>query len=625
MRTLLLVAVLCTLVPAGLGAAFRGGTIKWMRTSGQPGLDVTFFVKAFYDFDYFGTVPITNVLGNLGTAVNLDFVFNFGDNTTQALTTTYCGISNFAIKDTLEVTCKFSHTYPVYQTYTPYYTVTRPSLLKNNANKALRVQATIVLSATAVNNPPTTAVLPNQRITVVQTVTTYSWQMTAFDPEGEAVTFALTTPTQLGDTTASYPDGLTVSSSGLVTWTTLNSSGVTAAGGSVPNFNSFMISVQVTDASGNMVQVDWNLLLARTTSTKTAAVMSGNSASGTTFNVLTNQTGNSVTFSVTANAAGGFLISAVTFAGSPDNISPTVNWGATINVPFTISFTWTPTTTGYHTMCFSAVTATLTSFSPIDAAIVTESSPVCYHLTATLPCPRDCSGRGVCRNLYGICKCNSGTCFSDCSANFTDPAYANGCLGLALTKNVRGAVTGTNLEYQFPASTTLGTELWVTLPTGMTTKQSPDAMIALDPVGVQNVYGISPAVNPTSVVLENNVVQLRWGQPIQASGLVQFTLTNLQLPNNCKPMRWSVAGWNCTQQDLYGAGTVFKRVCTAVPGATLTITHTPSFTCNLCNACRAWQNCPDGSPGYTCEHEDVKYTRCGDLSTASTPCSLSGV
>lgn len=558
------------------------------------------------------------------------YQFNFGDGNTRQLDSTVCTISSIVSIDTSEIICKFTKTYSSATTYTAFFDVTRSGSTNNNA-LSIRIPAKINLAAVsgAVNNPPSSATFPITRVIASSQPTLWSWQLPSFDPEGDTVRFALSTTTDVNHVNATQPPGLTLSETGdLVVNTSFFTPG---------SYVYYSASIQVTDSNNNGITLDFTLAVLRQASVPTAPTFVSPTPSGGA--AYSNLTASPVAFAVSGSITGSPTLG-FTYTNTPASAAVTSQTGG-----FTVS--WSPSDTFSHIFCFAAVGVS-------SGSITTSATPRCVVLVAELACPHDCYasfGNGRCQRLYGRCRCTPGYCWNDCGVGWRDPAHSAGCtvnpgdLGVSLGNNNRGNVTSVSFEASIPSAPpsvavlgSFGNELWVGLPAGATTQGSPDVMISVPAVGLldNRVTGVSPSA-PSSIEVVGNVVQLRWNTTVQlvatATG-ISFTLTNIRLPNNCDPMAWQVTARHCPLVDVLNGGVVFKRQCDPTPvwgvgsgvtGPTSAWRYNHQLSCDLCNACRYWQPCPDGSDGFVCEHSGVTFTRCGSLASPSSPCDLTGV
>ncbi|MCW8999177.1 MAG: putative Ig domain-containing protein, partial [Kangiellaceae bacterium] len=98
-------------------------------------------------------------------------------------------------------------------------------------------QSFVIEVDNAINNPP---VITSQPVTSVQAAQTYSYQLVVNEPEGEPVTYTLT----------SSPDGMGVSSTGLITWSP-----------SEAQVGSYSVSVSVSDPQAQTATQSFTLIV----------------------------------------------------------------------------------------------------------------------------------------------------------------------------------------------------------------------------------------------------------------------------------------------------------------------------------------------------------------------------
>jgi len=207
---MLKVIVLLALLGISFASHGRYGTIQFTKDASNPRL-VTFTFDASFRRSYFGAP-------NVGDTVQ-DDNFNFGDGSATFIPMLVTQI-NTAL-DLIVVKWVGTHTYAGAGDYTVgWSSCCRIFALNNNPSYSYAHTAFVHLTAAEAagatpNNSPSSSFPPIN--SVPYNVVPYQYQVTATDPEGDALTFTQATPAQQGDPASSQPTGMSLSSSGLAT------------------------------------------------------------------------------------------------------------------------------------------------------------------------------------------------------------------------------------------------------------------------------------------------------------------------------------------------------------------------------------------------------------------------
>ena len=328
----------------------------------------------------------------LGGSVNTS-ILNFGDGSSQTVALTKTAI-NF-VDDWFLGTFTTTHTYTGNVDLTAYISsCCRVSTLQGgNADDGYRNEAVITLSETNNDNPVSS--LP-AIVNVPINQGAYTFNLNAIDPNGDAITYALSTSTQ----SSLIPNNPAVftsinSSTGEVT---LNTS---YSGSSVGHL--WAIQFMMTDSKGATSPIDFIIRI--TGAINPPVFISPTPANGTTFKV---PPGTPVNFTVKASDPDAGDL--VTLLGSGIPLGATFNPGSPAN-PISAPFSWTPTASdlGTYSVTFSATDGVfgqalttvniVVSQAPVfdvpptpaegTHLIVEPNNNLCFPVQATDPDPND--------------------------------------------------------------------------------------------------------------------------------------------------------------------------------------------------------------------------------------------
>jgi len=199
------------LIAVCFGSHGRYGTIQFTKTQGNARL-ITFTFDASFRRSYFGAP-------NVGDTV-YDASWDYGDGNYEQIPLYVSAIDTNL--DLIVVKWVGSHTYATSGDYlVGWASCCRIFSLNNDASYSYAHTAFVHLTAAEVagtvtpNNSPSSSFPPIN--TVPYNNVPYSYQVTATDPENDALTFAQATPAQQGDPASTQPTGMTVTSNGLAT------------------------------------------------------------------------------------------------------------------------------------------------------------------------------------------------------------------------------------------------------------------------------------------------------------------------------------------------------------------------------------------------------------------------
>jgi hypothetical protein len=203
--------VFCSVLAIALASHDRYGTIHFTKTNGNA-RQVTFTFDASFRRTYFGSP-------NVGDTV-YDADWDFGDGNYLQIPLLVTQIDTTL--DLVVVKWVGSHTYGGSGDYTVgWISCCRIFALNNNPSYSYAHTALVHLTSDEVNgivapnNSPSSSFPPIN--TIPYNVVPYQYQITATDPEGDALTFVQATPGQQGDPSSTQPTGMSVSSNGIAT------------------------------------------------------------------------------------------------------------------------------------------------------------------------------------------------------------------------------------------------------------------------------------------------------------------------------------------------------------------------------------------------------------------------
>jgi len=330
---------------------FRYGSITWTNVSGNT---VQFQINQAYRRSFFGA-PVVGSLVNVGS-------INFGDGSAAAINLTVTSVN--LTEDWFFGTATLVKTYSSNATRTASFeSCCRLSTLANDPDGSYRTET--VVNPGVGNNSPVTTIQP---IVNLQTgLNPAQFQIAAFDPDGQTLTFSLATNAQKGG--GPQPTGLTISPSGLVSFSTVGQ----------PLNRLFTMQAMVSDGASR-IPVDFLIRIVNT-STPPTFNYAVTPVNGATFNV---QPGQNINFDVQATdvdpgdnvnlSVVGQPLGAVFTPGLPTNGNP-------VNT----DFSWTP---GMGDLGSRVVTFTAQDLNGVQTStsvnIVVSLDPI-FNVPPTLP------------------------------------------------------------------------------------------------------------------------------------------------------------------------------------------------------------------------------------------------
>jgi MBG domain-containing protein len=327
---------------------FRYGSISWSRPS-LASRTVTFTIQAAFRYGYFTQPACFNHGFNVGDTIPSGGVCTlgnlaFGDSQSAPFPLTITSIDT--TNDILQGFSTLTHTYPGTGTkFTAnWLNCCRLSSLSNNHDTNWNVQTVVNLDPTSGALQSPTSLLPAMTDCAVGAVCTIPIPGSDADPNAAAITYRLSTPTELGDPTETQPPGAAVDpNTGVFTW---NSAG---HGGPGTLWNS-SVMLEASNSAGAViatVQVDFLIRLVND-----APPTFVSPPSPTDGAVLAATVGNQLNVP----------LEAVSPTGHPVSVHAlSTLTGATLTcpapaTPIDCTYTWTPTLndTGAHLVAFQA-------------------------------------------------------------------------------------------------------------------------------------------------------------------------------------------------------------------------------------------------------------------------------
>ncbi len=350
-RLALLALVFTFSLSEALATHFRYGSMTWTNVSGNT---VQFQINQAYRRSFFGA-PVVGSVVNVGSV-------NFGDGTFANLNLTVTSVN--LVEDWFFGTATLVKTYPGVGPYSASFeSCCRLSTLANDPDGSYRTET--VVNPGVGNNSPVTTIQP---IVNLQTgLNPAQFQIPAFDPDGQSLTFSLATTTQKGG--GPQPAGLTISPSGLVSFSTMGQ----------PVNRLFTMQAMVSDGASR-VPIDF-LIRIVSTSTPPTFNYAITPVNGQSFNV---QPGQNINFDVQASDLDAGDVVTLSVVGQPLGAVFTPNLPTNGN-PVNTDFSWTP---GAGDLGSRVVTFTAQDLNGVQTNtsvnIVVSLDPI-FNVPPTLP------------------------------------------------------------------------------------------------------------------------------------------------------------------------------------------------------------------------------------------------
>jgi sugar lactone lactonase YvrE len=375
-------AVFCA-IPAS-ASHLRGTSLTWSPT-GNPG-EVQFTLQYSQRTDYVG--------GCNGNPCVLGGTFSvpitFGDGGSGNVLETITSLN--ATEDYISATGTLNHTYAGAGPYTAYYSASaRISTLVSGHDQYLRMETLVSPRANPVNYAPV-ASLP--AIVTVPLQATTGFFVSASDLDRDTITFRLSTAAEMYQLSsfscaAQQPPGLSISSSGQVTWdiTRILTAGCGYAAPASGNLWPVQFMVEDLDASGNVKsKVPVDVILKFISSTEAPPTLSLSTAGP-----ITVQAGTPISFTATASDTTANSRVTLNATGLPLGATAT-NVNQSLIPPVASTFNWTPTSAqgGSYIISYTATNDTLEqALSSITLYVQNIQPPV-------VSCPAPLTGQ------YGV-------------------------------------------------------------------------------------------------------------------------------------------------------------------------------------------------------------------------------
>jgi hypothetical protein len=233
LKGIMILALFLGLFNSASASHYRYGSISWTRVSSSTKA-VKFKVSQGWRLSAFGGVT-------LGGTITNDVLY-FGDGSYAYITLTVTSINS--TDDWFYGEATISHTYTSAGPFTAYYEgCCRYGFMVNNSNGSYRAETTVDLNY--VNSSPVISVPPI--INMPQGVSNATYNISASDADGDALTFSLASSTE---TDGTNPSNVSMSSSGTLTMNTstatigsLYSVAVKAKDGSSKTISDFIVKI----------------------------------------------------------------------------------------------------------------------------------------------------------------------------------------------------------------------------------------------------------------------------------------------------------------------------------------------------------------------------------------------
>ncbi len=343
----LFMVLLAGFAPTAQATHFRYGNVSWIPVaSDATGRTIQFRVSVGYRTSFGYGVPIA-----VGAVITNFDTFNFGDGTSAPLNFTVTSVNG--PNDYFYAEALLTRTYAANGTFVAYYDdCCRISTLQNNADDSYYVGTTVTVGNN--NRAPVATLSPIVNLAAGQPAATF--QIPASDPDGDGITYSLASAGNLGSISFNQPSGLSVSSTGLLTFNTVGKT----------NGQLFNAIVKLTDARGAIVFLDFIIQISGSGNPPTFVYGGITPNNGSTINGVI---GTPISFTVQATDTDPGDAVAVNGVGIPAGASFTPSSGTpTASSPFS----FTPTSNGTFVLTF---TATDLSGGQVQTALTILVSP----------------------------------------------------------------------------------------------------------------------------------------------------------------------------------------------------------------------------------------------------------
>jgi hypothetical protein len=342
---------------------FRGGTLVWQQNGGR---SIKFTLNTSWRLSYYKTFYDPNL--HVGETVPLQGgnfdpeLITFGDGNSAQLLVTVASIDVAA--DIVNTTFTIIHTYNNDGNFT-VDALNDIARISGSGNDKYNLETVVNVTGSApFNNPPVSSLPSVINVAIGQPAATFT--IPASDPDGDAVSFRLSTTLESGLPTPA-PAGLSLSSStGVVTLNTTNTSVYTVGG---------LYAVQVMLSDGkSKTPVDFLIHIVNPSSPPVFTLPATNP---TTF---TAPIGSLLSFTVAAKTndpARTVTLTPIANPPSGSTMTPTLPTSGPVGGTVSSTFNWTPTAA-------QAGTYVLTFVAQNDVSLQTLKS-----VTITVPCALD--------------------------------------------------------------------------------------------------------------------------------------------------------------------------------------------------------------------------------------------
>ena len=333
---LLVMALFLGNVQTASASHFRYGNISATPVASDPtGKTIQYKINLGFRRSY-GSFSISSsnivvgaTLNNSGDGLN----FYYGDGGSELLnfTVTSVDIAN----DQFYAEATINRTYASAGTVTAYFTTCcRISSLQNNATNDFYVPTTVTVGAA--NRSPIATLSPIVNLAAGRATATF--QIPANDPDGNPLTFSLAASSDLGGITFVQPTGLSISSTGLITYSTVG----------FTNGQLYNSVVKISDGQGAITYVDFLIQISGSGNLPTFTYGGTNTPANSS--VISASIGTPVTFNVVASDVDAGDV--VTLAGF--GIPAGATFSPTAGNPASGGFSFMPTGTGTFVINFTA-------------------------------------------------------------------------------------------------------------------------------------------------------------------------------------------------------------------------------------------------------------------------------